>query len=86
MSEYAALGGREREVREKITAEAWNLILSNTDGGTIQEQGMKDFAYSLGDAVGGEAPDGVLHDVLQDGAHGENIQNAFNTCQAARGR
>ena len=40
----------------------------------------------LEDAEGDEAPDGVFHDVLQGGTHGENIQNTFHTCQAAMGR
>ena len=40
----------------------------------------------LGEAVGGKAPDGVLHNVLQDGTHGEDIPNAYNTCRTARGR
>ena len=40
----------------------------------------------LEDAEGGEAPYGVLHDVLQGGTHGENIQKTFPTCQAAIGR
>ena len=40
----------------------------------------------LEDAEGGEAPDGVFHDVLQGGTHGENIQKTFHTCQAAIGR
>ena len=43
----------EKEVEEKITSEAWQLILDDAESYSIDPQKMKDFAYNLGDVIGG---------------------------------
>ena len=43
----------EGEVAEKITQEAWNLILEYALSDSIDEHKMRDFAYLLGQSVGG---------------------------------
>ena len=53
MPEYEAATDQEREVKEKITAKAWNLILYNTANFAIDDQMMKDFAGLLGAPIRG---------------------------------
>ena len=53
MPEYEAATDQEREVKEKITAKAWNLILYNTANFAIDDQMMKDFAGLLGASIRG---------------------------------
>ena len=53
MLEYEAATDQEREVKEKITAKAWNLILYNTANFAIDDQMMKDFAGLLGASIRG---------------------------------
>ena len=53
MPEYEAATDQEREVKEKITAKAWNLILYNTANFEIDDQMMKDFAGLLGAPIRG---------------------------------
>ena len=43
----------EADVAEKITQEAWNLILEYTESASIDDQKMTDFAYLLGQSIGG---------------------------------
>ena len=53
MPEYEASTDQERDVKEKITAKAWNLILYNTANFAIDDQMMKDFASLLGAPIRG---------------------------------
>ena len=53
MPEYEAATDQEREVKEKITAKAWNLILYNTATSAIDDQMMEDFAGLLGAPIRG---------------------------------
>ena len=51
---FSPTSPKEREVVAKITPEAWDLILTNAESNTIDTaQKMPDFAFILGDAVGG---------------------------------
>ena len=50
---FPPVSEEEREVVEKITPEAWDQILGHAQAYRITDQKMKDFAYILGDPVGG---------------------------------
>ena len=50
---HEAVTDLECKVEDKITSNAWNLILDNTESYTIDDQKMKDFARMLGAPIGG---------------------------------